>query len=286
MRRAYVGIVALVAVAVVAWASEVRAEGETFHAYLPYLRRDPTPTRTPTPTSTNTPLPTNTPVPRPTRAPFDCRNYISNGGFEELSSWQVSRSDLAGRSAGSLFTNPHSGGFMLSMRPEELEKVLVATAPFDIPSKDRIVSAKLIYFLAGITVELIDSIDVFAASINKDQVSDEDDIAIIDTRFNQHAEFDWAGRVFDVASVLKGKGWRKITVSFFAENDISDNTNWHVDDVSLEICTKWQNALDNSEPPPPMQSGAPPSGLARDIVDVYDRRFDMKALDHESVVTH
>lgn len=58
MRRAWVCIAAATVVA--GWSGAARAqEGERHHAYLPYLRRD----ATPTPTATWTPSPTQTPDP-------------------------------------------------------------------------------------------------------------------------------------------------------------------------------------------------------------------------------
>lgn len=76
-------------------------------AFLPLIRNEPPPTATPTPTPTRTPTvtltPTRTPTPTrtstststktptitPTKTPIPCSNLIKNGGFENVSDWEI-----------------------------------------------------------------------------------------------------------------------------------------------------------------------------------------------------
>lgn len=80
-------------------------------SFLPFIKRDPTPT------PTNTPTPTPTFTPTPTSTPGFCSNLIINGGFEQDKAWSIPDTQFT---AGYSTVKAHNGN--RSMRTGILNK--------------------------------------------------------------------------------------------------------------------------------------------------------------------
>jgi hypothetical protein len=203
--------------------------------YLPYVRRDATPT--PRPTNTLPPLPTHTPEPE-----VVCQNVILDAGFEyEVHPWLEIVFDNPGNArvtGKTLTTTPYEGVKMGEVWPDNPGWGAMASASWRVPPADKLVSARLSYEWFGHSLDDVAGSDAILVILEDpaDRASDATS-TVVASYFNQDTVFNWRLPSFDVAPAFR-KGIPRMEIAFVAKNDSLDSTWWHLDAVLLDLCTK------------------------------------------------
>lgn len=196
----------------------------TMTALVPTVTGTPTPTRTPTPTATASPV---------------CAEQFKNGGFEDgLEYWDTvgGRIDAIGQRAG----DPVFEGLKFAeiWPREDGQLIALRTGIVKVPPAESIASATIRYQLRGRSLERLPHTDHLSIAIRDPNVLRCIDCEReLDFLFNDDVYREWRSRVFDVTEQLRG-GWPEVRLTFYAKNDVSDPTWWHVDAVSFVICTR------------------------------------------------
>lgn len=244
MRRAVLVVVAVVVVVLAG--ARVSAQGLPHKAYLPRVDNiRPTPTRTVDHVGTSVAgtltaiAPTRTPLPTATPPGPKCNDIMVNGGFEADGGWRSS-STKALRTRSTVGMTPFEGLWALEIHPFEAENALVVSDEMSAPSLASIESVTLAYQLQGHSLDRVANSDGFLATINVPLGAAGSDPQVVEAQFNQAIDRNWRGRSFDVLPILRAKGWQRFSVSYFVSNDISDNSWWIVDAVTLSVCQRAQ----------------------------------------------
>lgn len=261
MRRILWSIAAVAAVVLAG--ARVSAQGLTHKAYLPRVDSiKPTPTRTVDRVGTSVAgtltalAPTRTPFPTPPPPGPKCNDIMVNGDFEAREGWRAS--DSAARYwQGDVLLQPFAGTSGLSLHPLVGESTLAVSADMSVPDLNTLSKVEFSYQLAGFTLDHISNSDAFLSAIDV-PLGGTSDPQAVETQANQGVVGRWTGRSFDILPKLKEKNRRAFLVGFFVENDVSDNSWWYVDNVSLNVCTKSAAGVDAVSITPGAAVGAAP----------------------------
>lgn len=213
----------------------------------PILMVTDTPTPVPMPSATRTPVPMPTrtptaiPMPTATRPSITCRDVMIDGSFEETpSKWY----DLIPRSypsvrvirQGPYDEAPYHGLWMAEIWAPEDDVCAMASSPIATVPVERLVSAKLTYAWYGHTLERLPNMDALLVMV-ADPTRRTDTMTLVKGYMNQDVVRRWTVDSVDITEHFR-KGWRSIEVEFGGSNDVSNSTWWHIDAVSLELCTR------------------------------------------------
>lgn len=204
----------------------------------------PTPTPTLTRTRTATPTRTAAPIipsetPRPTQP--RCVEKIVNGSFETSNptGWTqfLGRpGDTAIVDESQAFLRPYSGLYMARMRPESNEFTDLWSTKFERGDYSQIDTATLTYAWQGRTSDTLDLRDTYLVQIIGPNYPGESG-HLVTGHFNDDVVSRWTVDTFDVKPAF-AKGWATMQLLFAAKNDISLDTTWYTDAVSLQVCRK------------------------------------------------
>lgn len=196
----------------------------TLTALAPTVTRTPTATRTATATSTPAPV---------------CVEQIKNGGFEDDMDYWNASGDRVESIVGRPSDAPFEGSRFAEVWPRnDGTFARIESAGFKPPPGSTVVSAMVRYQIRGRSLERLDRLDSIIVILN-----DPNALRCVDCRrtlevlYNEDVPRDWRSRVFDITEQARAD-WPEMAIEFAAKNDLSDSTWWHVDAVSLTICTR------------------------------------------------